>query len=407
MARFKAPVTAALLVAYGSFYLCRANVDAALPFLAREGFDKTSLGLLSSIATLTYAVGKVVLGATGDALGGRRLLLLAVAGSVGCSFAFGTGHGFVAFVFFAAANRFFQSGGWPGLIQVVSQRFEPVRHGLVMGVLSTSYELGNVCALTLSGLVARWGWHALFVVNPILFALVGGAAVLSLPAGPGARMHPAESPASERPLAEPLMRRLPHLLSSGAFWTAVALSALLTFIRIGFLTWTPTYLSEISHASGGRGIPGAIVKSALFPAAGVIAAPVFGVLSDRLGPGRRAPLMAASLTVVVALVLVLAHGNVHGALAAAVLIGAIGLFLLGPYSLPAGALALDVAGSKGPATAAGIIDGAGYLGATASGYLLGHIADREGWSAAFDVVAGAALLAALVSVGWAISAARR
>ena len=408
MRRSETTVIAALLVAYGSFYLCRANVEAALPFLAREGHDKTSLGLLSSAATGAYAVGKIVLGATGDALGGRRLMLVAIAGSVACSFAFGASHALASFVVLAAANRFFQSGGWPGLVHTVSQRFEPARHGLTMGILSTSYEFGNVCALLLSGLVANWGWRALFVVNPLLFALVGGAAVLSLPATPpeAPPSTPGETPALRQP-REPLAQVLPHLLKSGPFWTAVALSALLTFIRIGFLTWTPTFLSEISMATRGAGIPGAIVKSALFPAAGVIAAPCFGMLSDRLGTGRRAPLMAASLAVVVALVPALARGNVREPLAAAMLIGAIGLFLLGPYSLPAGALALDVAGNRGPATAAGIIDGAGYLGATASGSLLGFIADRAGWSAVFYVVAGAALLATLISGRWALAVARR
>ena len=408
MRRSQTTVIAALLVAYGSFYLCRANVDAALPFLAREGHDKTSLGLLSSVATGTYAIGKIVLGASADALGGRRLMLAAIAGSVMCTLAFGASHLLASFIVLAAANRFFQSGGWPGLVHTVSQRFEPARHGLIMGVLSTSYEFGNVCALLFSGLVAQWGWRALFVVNPLLFAFVGGAAVLSLPSAPSDRAPSIASGASPaRPPRESLAQVLPHLLRSGAFWTAIALSALLTFIRIGFLTWTPTFLSEISLATPGAGIPGAIVKSALFPAAGVVAAPCFGVLRDRLGPGKRAPLMAASLTVVVALVLLLAHGGVRAPLAAAMLIAAIGLFLLGPYSLPAGALALDVAGRRGPATAAGIIDGAGYIGATASGSLLGSIADRAGWSAVFDVLAGASLLATLVSARWALVVARR
>jgi sugar phosphate permease len=399
MRRSELAIIAALLVAYGSFYLCRANVEAALPLLLREGYDKTSLGLLSSIATFTYAIGKIALGATGDALGGRRLMLVAIAGSVACSLAFGASHGFATLVVFAAANRFFQSGGWPGLVQVVSRRFEPARFGLVMGVLSTSYELGNVCALNLSGLVAGWGWRALFVVNPLLFLLVGGAAVLSLP---GSAPDPRPRGAAVHTPRAPLAEVLPRLMRSGAFWTAVGLSALLTFIRVGFLTWTPTYLYELSRAAGHAEISGSIVKSALFPAAGVVAALCTGPLSDRLGPGKRAPLMAASLAVVVVLVVALGHGHVHRTLPAAMLIGAIGLFLLGPYSLLAGAIALDVAAGQGSATAAGIIDGAGYLGATASGVVLGHIADRSGWSAAFDVVAAAALVATIVAAAWSV-----
>jgi sugar phosphate permease len=117
--------------------------------------------------------------------------------------------------------------------------------------------------------------------------------------------------------------------------------------------------------------------------------------------------MAVSLTVVVALVLVLAHGGLREPFEAAAVIAGIGLFLLGPYSLLAGAMALDVSGKRGAATAAGVIDGAGYLGATASGIVLGSLAQHRGWSAAFDVLAGAAALATLVSAAWSFVALGR
>jgi sugar phosphate permease len=420
MRRSQIAVIAALLVAYASFYLCRANVEAALPFLLRdEGYDKTSLGKLSSIATFAYALGKIVLGAAGDRLGGRNLMLLAVSGSVVCSAAFGSAHGFATLVLFAAANRFCQAGGWPGLVHVVSHRFEAARHGRVMGILSTSYELGNVFALNLSGAVVQLGWRALFVVNPLLLALFGGSAVLFLPSaqdtdseregGAASTTAPATVSVGSPPTPTrtstststptSLAPALAHLFRSGAFWTTVLLSALLTFIRIGFLTWTPTYLAEMSHATGNAQISASIVKSSVFPAAGVIAALSVGALSDRLGPGRRAPIMVVSLAVLVGLVLALAHGDGQHP---TVLIAGIGLFLLGPYSLLAGAMALDAGGKDGSATAAGIIDGAGYLGATAAPYVIGRVTDRAGWSAAFDVVAGAALLATLVSGVWAI-----
>src|SRR5437868_5267126 len=56
-----------LVVAYGGLYLCRANVDAAFPVLARTfGYSKTELGLLSSLSIGVYAAGKVVLGTAGE-----------------------------------------------------------------------------------------------------------------------------------------------------------------------------------------------------------------------------------------------------------------------------------------------------------------------------------------------------
>jgi sugar phosphate permease len=413
MARRDVLLLATLLVGYGSFYLCRANLEAAGPLLiAHEGFDKTSFGTLSTIATFTYAVGKFLMGATGDVLGGRRLFGVAVAGSVVCSLAFGVSNTFILFALFAATNRFFQSGGWSAVVHVVSRRFEPGRHGMVMGIIATSYELGNVASLNLSGLVARWGWRMLFVVNPLLFAVVGGGVWLALREsrsqedGKAGSSRPQTFPSSRLPVI-PLRELLPELFARGSFWLAVVMSMLLTFVRIAFLTWTPTYLYEMSKASGHAEISGSIVKSSLFPAAGVIAALTVGPLSDRFGPGKRAPVMAVSLTVVVGLVLLLGHGGIQGTTPAALLIAAIGLFLLGPYSMLAGVVALDVAGKRGTATATGMIDGAGYLAGTASGYVLGTIADHAGWSAVFDLITGAAALAAVVSGVWAVVVMRR
>jgi sugar phosphate permease len=362
-------------------------------------------------------VGKVVMGAFGDVIGGKRLMLLATSGSVAATFAFGASSGLLAFVFFAAVNRFFQSGGWSGAVSIVARRFDRPRHGLVMGVLSTSYELGNVLAILLCSAItsALPGWRPLFRINPAVFAVVGVLVAIALSSGPSAEPRPESSP------LPPVPPPLPHeanveratvraivraLAGKPAFWMAIVLSVLLTFLRVGFMTWTPTYLYELSRATGKGVVSAAIAKSAIFSSAGVVAALTVGTLSDKFGPGRRAPVMAASLAVVVALVIVLGHGQVRSPLVAALLIGGVGLFLLGPYSLLAGALALDVSASRGAATAAGIIDGAGYLGASLAGIVLGSVADRWGWPAAFDVVAAAALLATAVTGAWAVRVLR-
>jgi OPA family glycerol-3-phosphate transporter-like MFS transporter len=188
---------------------------------------------------------------------------------------------------------------------------------------------------------------------------------------------------------------------------AVALSVLLTFLRVSFVTWTATYLFELSRITGPTAVSGAIAKSSIFPAAGIVAALVIGPLSDRFGPGRRAPVMALSLAVVCVLVLFLAHGGVQSPGVAALLIGGVGLFLFGPYSLPSGAMALDVSTVHGASVAAGIIDGAGYLGATLAGTALGKIADVRGWTAVFDVIAAAALVATCVTGLWAAAVLTR
>jgi MFS transporter, OPA family, glycerol-3-phosphate transporter len=81
----------------------------------------------------------------------------------------------------------------------------------------------------------------------------------------------------------------------------------------------------------------------------------------------------------------------------------VAFLLIGPYSLLAGAIAMELGGRRGSATAAGLIDSAGYLGAVLSGWGIGSVAERSGWTTAFQllaVVAAGAVLATLAY--WAL-----
>jgi sugar phosphate permease len=403
--RRRTVVLVALFAAYASFYLCRANVDAALPLLSRAyGYDKEELGRLASIGILAYAAGKISLGPIGDVIGGRRSIVLAITGSVLASFAFGASASLVALTLFAAVNRWFQAGGWVGVVHVCSREFAPEERGSNMGSISTSYEIGNVISLLLCAALVRsgLGWRALFVVNPILFGAIGFAAVRAI--GFLARERRAADDVERAAPASSWFARVKWLSSVGSFWMALLLSFMLTFVRTGFLTWTPTFIAEITAHEGGT-ISGAILKSAVFPATGVAGALLAGRASDRLGPGRRAPLIAASLGLLVVSILVLAHAGFTSSTWVLLAIGASGLFLLGPYSLVGGAIALDVGATRAAATAAGLIDAIGYLGASLAGVLLGTMAQRHGWSAAFDILAVASSVAALAAAAWGFTSA--
>jgi sugar phosphate permease len=85
-----------------------------------------------------------------------------------------------------------------------------------------------------------------------------------------------------------------------------------------------------------------------------------------------------------------------------VLVTLVGFLLLGPYSYLAGAMSLDFGGKRGSATAAGIIDGVGYLAGWLSGDTVARITVAFGWKNAFLSLAGVALLTALVALVLAV-----
>lgn len=400
-----------LVTAYASVYLCRANVEPAFNILAaRYGYDNERIGFVFALGLAAYAVGKIVLGTIGDAVGGKKILLFSMVSSVVATLLMAlldwpsmVGPGWALWVIgsLVVANRFVQSGGWGGIVHVVAQWFPAERRGAVMGIVSTSFDVGNVIALLLcSGLVEiHAGWRALFVVPALLLA---GAAAIVFFVLPETRVEPKQATDDEPPLDDESMRdTLRRLARVPELYTAVLQSFLLTFARAGFMTWTPKFLYDVSIAAGSTSaLSGSIAKSAFFGAAGMTGSLVVGRLSDRWGPGRRAGVMAASLVFLLVAVLVLAHAPIRDPLVIAIVIGVAGFFLLGPYSLLGGAITLDVAGKRGAATTVGVIDGVGYLGASLSAAVLGSVSKRAGWSRAFDVLAAVVAIALVVAVAW-------
>lgn len=420
-----------LLVAYAAFYLCRANIEPAFNLLSLEySYDNEQIGVVLGIALGAYAVGKLLLGPLADVKGGKTVLLGSLVATVGACMSialldaprrFGAALGLVLTGVLVIINRFVQAGGWGGLVNVVGQFFGAKRRGTVMGILSTSYDVGNVLALAISAAIvhAGYGWRALFVINPAIVLLVAVVIRFALPA----RQAPAGRPTGDAPtggmptVGRPSGRTpTPHesvraialrLARTPAFWFAFALSFLLTFARAGFMTWTPRFLYDVSVAAHVTSpMSSSIAKSAFFGVAGIIGSVVTGRLSDRLGPGRRAPLMAISLALLVGCTLALGHAGVSSPTVAALSVATCGLFLLGPYSLLAGAVSLDVGGPRGAATAAGFIDAIGYVGASLAAVVLGSVSKRAGWTAAFDVVAAVAFAALVLAAIWSVHGRR-
>lgn len=418
-----------LVAAYASIYLCRANIEPAITMLSVQvGYDNEQTGAIFAAALAAYAIGKVVLGAVGDVVGGKAILVLAMGTAVVASLligaldwpaAVGTHAALWVVGAFVVLNRFGQSGGWGGIVHIAARWFPSERSGAVMGVVSTSYDVGNVAALLLCAALVHFGagWRTLFLVNPLLLAGVLVAVLLGLKGGPGdansrasakldaeTRWKVEAAPEEERVALRALLARL---IRTRELWMAVLLSFLLTFVRAGFMTWTPRYLYDVSTAAGSAtALSGSIAKSAFFGVAGVMGSLIIGRLSDRWGPGRRAGIMAASLAALLLAVLALAHAHVTDPLGAAAIIGLAGFFLLGPYSLLAGAITLDIAGKRGASTTAGIVDGVGYVGASLAAIVLGSVSKRRGWSAAFDVIAAVTLASVILAgIWWAASRA--
>jgi OPA family glycerol-3-phosphate transporter-like MFS transporter len=402
---------ALMVVGYSGYYLCRSNFSVSLPSIIEElaagGMDKDAakerLGAVASWGTLAYAIGKFLGGGAGDFLGGRRNFLTGMAGSVFCTVGFALGGGLPIFTLAWIGNRAVQSIGWVGMVKITARWFSFASYGTAMGVISLSYLFGDAASRWFMGLLMDGGvgWRGVFFVCAgVLFTLlVANLFFLKETPKQIGLPEPLSNPANlfgargEQAAPTGLGDLLRTLLGSPAFWLVCALSLGLTLVRETFNTWTPTYYTEVAGLSKEE----AAGKSALFPFFGGVSVLLAGFWSDRIGQKGRATIILGGLILTTTALLALGSLRVNGGTAQAallpvVLVTLVGFLLIGPYSYLGGAIALDFGGKQGSATAAGIIDGVGYLGGILAGKKIAEISIQFGWQGAFFVLAGVVAL---------------
>lgn len=408
--------TVALLVlGYSGYYFCRSDLSVVLPTLikdlAQHGITPNEaqirLGLIASLGTVAYALGKFVSGALADTGGGRRSFLGGMAGSIFFTIIFALGGGFPIFTLAWIGNRLFQSQGWAGLVRVSSRWFSFSTYGSVMAVVSLSFLFGDAsCRWAMSELLAHGvGWRGVFYFSAAALAVLLAINALFLREAPEDRGLPAPEVNPRNVYADEetgfegegtkVAAILRPLLTSFAFWLVCVLAFGTTLLRETFNLWTPTYFVQFVGLSTSM----AASRSALFPLCGGVSVLLLGFLSDKLGPnGRNVLLVMGMMGCTVCLVLLWHVPRQSGAAFPSLLVGLVGFTLLGPYSYLAGAMSLDFGGQKGSATAAGIIDGFGYLAGWLSGDTVARVSVAFGWRSTFLALAGVALLTAMVGL---------
>jgi sugar phosphate permease len=408
--RWRQTVVVSLLFGgYGALYFCRADLSVGTPLLVdalgRDGVGHDQaiihLGSIASFGVLAYALGKLFLGGLGDFWGGRVSFLIGLCGATTFTLMFASTSTLPLFSIAWIGNRLTQSIAWAGLIKVTSKWFDYSSYGMIIGILSISYLVGDAAARQWMGMLIGHGlgWRTLFyfaasvagiflIVNGLFLRESRGEAgfveatpnPLNLFPGSGSR------PRSLKELLVPLAR-------SRAFMLVCLLSLGCTIIRETFNLWTPVYLRDYL----GYSMSNAARLSAVFPGVGAVSVLATGWLSDRMGVNGRSLILFVGLCAAAAALLVLMsmRSSSNGSALPLLAIGTVAFCLLGPYSYLGGAFALDFGGRQAGAASSGIIDGVGYLGAVAAGDSVARLSVRFGWQGVFVALAAVSALAAL------------
>jgi sugar phosphate permease len=374
--------------AYASYYLGRKGFSVTKAAVASElGLAPASLAAIDTAFLVAYAAGQVPSGLAADRLGARRLVGFGLLGSGAACALFGWAGTATLLAICFACNGLAQSTGWPGTTKAMADFTTRDQRGRLMGLWSTCYQVGGIAATALATfLLAHHGWRAAFGV-PAAWLTLMAIAVLALLPERAPQAAVASDPAAAGARHErgvPLRRLLatPVLLSYGACYFCLKL------IRYSLLFWLPYYL----HKSVGFSQVTSGYLSTSFEIGGVLGSIGIGYLSDRSARGRAAVVLGSLVALACALLGYAQLGSA-GALAHFALMALIGALLFGPDALLSGAAAQDAASPQAAATAVGIVNGMGSVGALLQGALTIGVQQAFGWHALFYVFFGLSLLA--------------
>ena len=387
---------------YAGFYLCRKNLSIALPALhSASGLGSMALANIVFGYSLLYALGQFGCGFLSDRFGPRRVVGTGLVLIVASNLLMGFDGAPLWLLAFACVNGIGQSTGWSGLVKIMASWFSSRQRGVVMAWWGTNYVLGGfiATAFTTWAVSQQWllptlGWRRGFILPAAVLAVVAVPFFLKARDEPETPQPQDSAEAAGATLdgrsSYSAWREVRALLGNRAIWLIGASYFFLEMCRYALMFWLPYYMVNRLH----YGLTASGYLSSLYELVGVVGAVAAGYISDHWMQSRRAPVSALMLCGFSVVILAQMGTASLGPLMTGVAVSLAGLLSYGPDTLLSGAAAQDIGQAKAAATASGLIDGIGHLGALLSPYLVIFVSERYGWDRLFLVFAAAGFAAA-------------
>ncbi len=415
--RWQVTTVGCLYLGYAGLVLCRTTVPIAAPAMIDDpalGLDKASFGALLGWGAGGALAGKLLCGVAADALGGRRLFLLAMAFTAVATVAFGASSGHVLFMLINFAAQLTKAAGWPAMAKTIGAWFETGRLGRIWGIISTSSRASSVLSsLLLGGLLTVLPWRWLFFAAGAItlgllvvcfFALKDSPATVGLevPSKEAAEGHETSS----RPWAGTLRSTLAFFARSDRVRLICVAIVALT-LQMEFLSFLPLYMKEVHGLEAGT----AGIASSAFPAGSFLSVLAGGAIYDRLDGRQRvrvigALLAASALCVGVLLGLSELQLSPASALGTAIFATFVFGFAVSPaYYIPMSVFSIEFGRSRS-GVLIGLIDACGYGAMMIFLPLTGALLESKGWETLLGMLVGVSLLS-LVFLTAFLAAERR
>jgi MFS transporter, FSR family, fosmidomycin resistance protein len=368
---------------HGMTHAYSAAFYLLLPFMAKDlGLTYTQVGLIISIRQLMSTVVNLPAGMIVDTLGRRSLFMsLALAWAAVPYLLIGITSSYPVILLAVAVVGIGNFLWHPAAITALSEMY-PTRRGYGLAL----HELGANLGDTLTPLAAGFLLAALNWRHVLLIIVAGGLLLTLLIMRMMARAHRQRSaPRQGGAVLTDYMKGLQVLLRNSRLLVLAMVSGVRAMTQLGLSTFLPLYLSNELH------VPAALMGLylAVVQASGMVATPIAGTLSDRVGPKRVATAGMFTTSIVMLGFAALNLG--------AVFVAALALLGFFVYSMRPAIFrwAIGVVPREYEGTAVGILFTTQALLPAAMPLLGGYLGDRYGLLSIFYVIAGTVLVANL------------
>src|SRR6185312_923213 len=334
----------ALLAFAISFWAWNMIGPLGVRYAKELGLTPTQQAMLVATPVLVGSVGRILSGALTDRFGGRRMftvlliisapfvILVAVAGNAG-SYALLLVFGF----FLGIAGTTFAVG-----IPFVNAWYQQSRRGFATGVFGAGMGGTALSSFFTPRFVTWFGYFATHVIIAVALLVVALIMWTSSRDSPG-----------WKPNTDPVVPKLAAALKLPVTWQMSFLYAVAFGGFVAFSTYLPTYLNDVYSFD----LTGAGSRTAGFAIAAVIARPIGGVLSDRIGPKTVSAISFAGAAVMAVVISFKPAPEIPAGLSFVVMAGFLGLGTGGVFAWVA---KLSPANRVGAVT--GLVGAAGGLG---------------------------------------------
>jgi len=358
------------------------------PFLAKDiHLNNAHIGLVASVALLTWAFSGYVTGSLSDRQGSRkRFLIGGFCMFAVCSVLSGLASTFMLLFCARALMGVAEGPVIPVTQAIMMAESSPHRRGINMGIVQNlgAQLIGSMVGpIVLVYLATAFSWHVAFYAAALPGVIVAILVYLFV-------REPPKQPTTVVHSETTLLRQLIRLIKCHNIRVCIVLSCLIVGWYFLVLTFLPLYCIRILQMSPER----MSVVMACAGGAGVVSAILVPYASDRIG--RRPAIFCFSILGVSAALAPIYFASSYSLLLVLVFIGFI---TLGTCPLFMATVPLESVRSHDTAASAGIIIGVGQIvGGFCGPTVAGILADRFSLAVPLEIAGGAAALAAVVAL---------